>query len=216
MSLESKNYVATLEDVARLTRDVLTARKEAENGRATFLCAVIATTQAELGLNPRQRAAGSNGKLNAEEREEQLAALEAVGKRFYDVVVKTARELIDTPDKGGRMLQKRTAFARSSLSTVRKWIRHGGDITSLVAARTTKGSLYISGRKKGPSVKVLGNQTRRWSTKLEHTLAAFASADPEAAKAQWERVRAAMDRVFRRNAGVPRGRGRGTAERPAA
>lgn len=202
-SLESKNYVATLEDVARITREVLEAHKLRTGGVATYLRALIATTQAELGLNPRQRAAGATGKLNAEETAEQLAALEKVGERFYGAVVKAAKEKIEGPDRGGAILHKRTGFSRSSLSTVRTWVRRGNDITSLVAARVTKAALYVKG-KRGKSVKVLGNQAQRFGTRLEETLATFAAADRDAAQAQWERLRAQLDRVFRRGNGGSR------------
>lgn len=197
-SLEAKKYVATLEDVARITRDVLEAHKLRTGGVATYLSSLIATTIAELGENPRQRAGGSTGKLSAEETAEQLAALQTVSDRFYAVVVKTAREKIDTPDKGGLILNKRTGFARSSLSTVRKWVRHGNDITSLVPGRTTKAALYIPSRRKGgPSPKVLGNRSRRFAVGLETALKALAAADRGAAVEEWERVKAHMDRILR-------------------
>lgn len=207
MSLESKNYVATLEDVARITRDVLEAHKLRTGGVATYLKALIATTQSELGENPRQRAPISNGKLSAEETAEQLAVLETVGARFYGAVVKAAKEKIEGPDRGGLILNRRTGFARSSMTSIRRWVKAGNDITSLVAARTTKAALHVPGRRKGPSVKVLGNRTRRLSAKLVDTLKALAEADKDVAAVFAEPVRAALDRILKRNAGVPRTRG---------
>lgn len=197
-SLESKNYVATPEDVARITRDVLEAHKLRTGGVATYLSALIATTIAELGENPRQRTASATDKLSAEETAEQLAALDKVHTRFYAVVVKTAREKIEGPDRGGLILNRRTGFARSSMSTVRKWVRHGNDITSLVPGRTTKAMLYIKGKRNGPSVKVLGNQTRRYSSRLEKTLSTLAQTDMEAAREQWGRLKARMEHIFAR------------------
>lgn len=197
MSLETRHYVATLEDVAEITRTVFAAQSQNSEGRATFLRSIVATTQAELNATPRKRAPASPVKLSAEETAEQLAALESVGARFLKIVTKTARELITGADPGGLILNKRTNFARSSLSVIRKWVRAGHDITSLVASRVTKAALYVRGRRKGPSVKVLGNQTKRFGTRLERTLAVFAATDREAATAQWERLRAQLDAVFR-------------------
>lgn len=197
MSLESRHYVATLDDVAALTRDIITAQKQGSEGRATYLRALIATTQAELGQTPRQRTAPI-GKLNDEERNHQLKVLEEVGARFYGAVVKAARAQIEGPDRGGRELNRRTTFARTSLSAIRRWVRAGNDITSLVAARTTKASLAVAGRRKGPSPKVLGNQTRRYAARLEKTLATLAAADPAAAVQHWERLKAHMDRILAR------------------
>lgn len=211
MSLESKHYVATLEDVAEITRDVIDAQKKGSEGRATYLRALIATTQAELGQHPRQRAADI-GKLTEEERLEQLKALEAVGLRFYGAVVKAAKEKITGPDRGGLELNRRTTFARTSLSAIRRWVKAGNDITSLVAARTTKASLAVVGRRKGPSPKVLSNQSRRYAARLEKTLATLASTDREAAAQQWERLKAHVERIL----GKRRGNGHDTARKAAA
>lgn len=198
MSLESRHYVATSDDVAALTRDIIDAQKKGGEGRATYLRALIATTQAELGQHPRQRTV-SIGKLDAEERERQLKALEAVNARFYPIVVKAAREKITGPDRGGRELNRRTTFARTSLSAIRRWVKAGNDITSLVAAKTTKASLAVVGRRRGPSPKVLGNQTRRFGARLEKTLVTLAAADPEAAAAAWQKLKAHMDKLLARH-----------------
>src|SRR5690242_1993333 len=124
MSLESKHYVATAEDVAAIAREVLNAQKQGSEGRATYLRALIATTQAELGQNPRQRS-GEIAKVKDEARDEQLAALEKVNERFYAIVVRIAKDKIEGPDRGGRELNRRTTFARTSLSAIRRWVRAG-------------------------------------------------------------------------------------------
>jgi hypothetical protein len=200
-SLETRHYVATLEDVAAITREVIAAQKSGQQSRNTYLSAVIATTQKELGERPRLRSA-SPMKLSEEERAEQLAALESVGERFYGAVVKAARELIGGADRGGRELNRRTTFARTSLSAIRRWVKAGNDITSLVAGRTTKAALATPGRRKGPSVKVLGNQTRRYGSRLEKTLSTLAQADAEAAREAWLRLKARMERIFARRGSV--------------
>lgn len=204
MSLESKHYVATPEDVAAIAREVLNAQKQGSEGRATYLRALVATTQAELGLNPRLRS-GEIGKVKDEERDRQLAALETVHERFYAIVVRVAKDKIEGPDRGGRELNRRTTFARTSLSAIRRWVRAGNDITSLVAGRVTKRVLATPSRRKGVSVKVLGNQTRRYGDSLERTLATLAQADADAAREQWLRLKARMERIFaRRGSGALR------------
>ena len=203
MSLESKHYVATAEDVARITREVLEAHKKRSSGVATYLSSLIATTIAELGEQPRQRAPGSTpGKLSTEEIAEQVAALEKVDERFYAVVKKTAKDLIEVPDRGGLLLNRRTAFARSSRSMLMKWVRHGRDITRLVPGHTTKAMLYIPGKRKGPSVKVLGNRMAKHTELLEQTLSTFAQADADAAREQWMRLKVRMERIFARRTGT--------------
>ncbi|MGH8235388.1 MAG: hypothetical protein ACREXP_00010 [Steroidobacteraceae bacterium] len=164
---------------------------------------MIATTQAELGLNPRQRS-GEIGKLKDDERAEQLAALETVGERFHAVVVKTAKDKIEGPDRGGRELNRRTTFARTSLSAIRRWVKAGNDITSLVAGRVTKRMLATASTRKGKSPKVLTNQTRRFGASLEATLATLAAADPDAAREQWMKLKARMERIFARKGNVTR------------
>lgn len=198
MSLESKHYVATPDDVAQITREIIAAQKQGSEGRATYLRALIATTQAELGQQPRQRAASPAGKLTEEEKAAQLAALEKVHERFYVAVVKAAKALIDGPDRGGLELNKRTNFARSSASTLRRWVRAGNDITGLVASRTTKAMLAVTGRRKGPSPKVLRNQANRFGARLQRTIATWAAEDPTAAARQWEQVKAQIEAALRR------------------
>jgi hypothetical protein len=197
MSLETKHYVATLEDVADITREIISAQKAGAEGRATYLRVLIATTQSELGQHPRQRTVDT-AKLSDAERETQLAALETVGKRFYDVVTKAAKALIDGPDRGGLELNRRTTFARTSLSAIRRWVTAGNDITNLAAGRTTKASLVVAGRRKAPTAKVLSNQTKRYAARLERTLATLAITDRETALRQWERLKAHMEKILRR------------------
>lgn len=201
MSLESKHYVATAEDVAQITREVLNAQKTNRERRDTYLSALVATTQAELNEHPRQRMPTASKKLDDETRVEQLAALEKVNARFYAIVVRVAKETLEGPDRGGRQLNRRTGFARSSKSAIYRWIRAGNDITGLVASRVTKRLLAVAGRKRGPSLKVLGNQTHRFGTRLEQTLLTFAASDKEAAAEQWAKLKARMERIFARRTG---------------
>lgn len=196
MSLE-KQQAAALERVTAIAKEVLNAQKQGSEGRANYLRELVLATQLELGQNPRQRS-GEISKVKDEEREEQLTALETVHSRFYAIVMRIARDKIEGPDRGGLQLNRRTGFARSSMSTIRKWVRAGNDVTGLVASRIIKRMLVIPGRRKGPSVKVLGNQARRYGTSLEATLVTFAHADADAAREEWVRLKVRMERIFAR------------------
>ena len=132
MSLESKNYVATPADIAALAQAYARALEASGSVRGHYLRALVATTQAELGAKPRQRASGEDKpSLDEAGIKLQLQSLETVHERFYAVV-------LDNVDGNAEERNRRSGFARSAVSTVRAYIRAGHDITLLAAARVTK------------------------------------------------------------------------------
>lgn len=138
MSLESKHYIATPADIAALARAYGEALTVSVNVRGHYLRALVATTQAELGSKPRLRTSGEESpSLDAEAVKTQLAALEAVHSRFYEIV-------LDNIDGNADERNRRSGFARSAMSTVRGYIRAGFDITLVAAARITKAALAES------------------------------------------------------------------------
>jgi hypothetical protein len=138
MSIETNQYVATAADVEKLAHTILEAEIASTGARGTFLKAVVGTTQAELGSQPRMRNTKAD-RLNDETTAEHLKAFEAVSKRFTEAVNKAAQAMEPKPDVD--MMRSRTAFARSALSTVRGFIRAGNDIRALAAHKVTKAML---------------------------------------------------------------------------
>jgi hypothetical protein len=185
MSLESRKYVASPTDIENLTRSVLEASITSTEGRSTYLATLIATTQARLAGAPRKRLS-SPTKLSPTERDKQLEVLDEVAGLFYDHVKKAARETLKAHNRYSAIEEnKRTNFARSSLSILRKWVKVGNDITSLVAGRTSKSMLTVEPRAgRPPSERILKNQFTRIMERLRPVTIALKDADPKAVRAE--------------------------------
>jgi hypothetical protein len=196
MSLESKHYLASPTDVEAITRSVLEAQTKNSGGRATYLMALIATTQHALGIAPRQRQAPNSGKISRELREKHLAALDAQNEIFYAAVMKAAREILGA-NIDPIELNRRTNFARSAVSTVRRWIRIGNDITTLVAAKTTKSSLAVAARReKQTSPKVLTNRVRKYGDRFLLTVVKLGESDAKIAREALEDAKATIQQTL--------------------
>lgn len=196
MSLENKNYVATAADIESLTRAVVEAAQTGAEGRASYLRALIATTQVRLKAAPRRRQAAIP-KLSAADTEVQLAALDAVHAHFYEHVKKAVREtLLAHGVRTAIDENRRTNFARSSMSVARRWVKAGNDITSLVAGRTSKAMLAVAPRKKA-SARILTNRFSRFSHKLKPVAIALFAADHNTGRVEWEKFKEEIDNIMR-------------------
>lgn len=164
-SIEHRNYVATPQDIERIAGTILDSTQAADSGRGTYLKALVATTQAELGSQPRKRPSHSTH-LDENGVAAQLAAFEAVYARFHEAVVKVAEATV--PDPNAALMRSRTAFSRSAGSTVRSFIRAGNDIRSLVAAKVIKKALAVPRARRKFTVEAL----RKRAVKLTEELAA--------------------------------------------
>lgn len=138
-----KTYIATPAEVKRLTLDILKAAQEAAEGPRTYLRLVVGTTIHELGAKALKRVGGRHPKLTPEESQRQLAALDAVNERFYAAVVEAAEQGLPPGRDRAKLLNRRTNFARSAVSTVRSYIRAGHDLRRIVVERCTKRSLQV-------------------------------------------------------------------------
>lgn len=176
-------------DIATLTKEVLTAADEIETGRSTYLRWLVADTQTELGAEP-PKIRRKPKVLEANEIEGQLAALNKVHERFYAVVTKTASEALAPAMKDrAQELNRRTNFARSSVSTVRTWIKAGNDVTTLAPARVTKSQLAAPAKTpKPPSTKRLKSRAATQSKELVKTLLLLSESDKDAAASELQLV----------------------------
>jgi len=183
-TLENRNYVATPADITALVRQHDEAMTAQGTARATYLKALVATTQAELGSPVRQRGARA-AKIAAEEIAKQVAAMEVVQQRFYAAVLQAIGE--------GPPAQRnaRANFARTAASTLRRWIKAGNDVRALAAARVTKEALRITGaarRTASPTAR----RAERTANRFTDMVTELAKADKGAAIAALE---AAMTRI---------------------
>lgn len=199
--LESKHFIASPTDVAVITKAVLDARLRNTGSRADYFKALLATTQAALGVAPRQRQVTNPTKIPEKVWSKHLAALEEQNKIFYDEVVKTTKEFLG-PNYDPDELQSSTGFARSSVSTLRTWIRAGNDITDLVAAKTKKSELGKAAKKqKRTSPRVLSNRVRKHGDRFQAAIAKvgeakLAEADAAAVRENLEAVKASIQQTL--------------------
>lgn len=169
MTLIKNRYVATDSDIAKLTTDHLGALETAIATRGTYLRALVATAQAELGAEPRLAAPrGRLAKLSPEDAAKQLEALQRVHERFYAVVTKTAGEGLSGKGAADE-LNRRTNFARTALYAARTWLRAGNDLTALVVPKLTKATLAVRSTQRVAS-------PRRLKTRVENLSKAVMSA----------------------------------------
>lgn len=177
MSLESKHYLASPTEVEAITRAVLEARTTGGESRASYLKALVAKTQSNLGQTPRAHAVAVK-QISKEQRAEQLAALKTAHIEYYAIVKTTVSALI----KPGKARNSATNFARTSLATVVKWVRAGNDVTCLAPSRVTKYELEQAVKKqKAPSQTILANRVTKYLSELRTRIAELSKADKAAA-----------------------------------
>ena len=182
-TLEAKGYIASDDDVKKLTTAIFDGDAQAESGRSTYLKTLVASTQAELGAKPRARASSKAPRLDDETVAAQLSALAVVHERFYTLIADMADKAVPKGAKDrGIEVNRKTNFARTALYAVRGWIRDKRDITAVAAKTVTKLSLAVEAATPKPaSPKVLKVRAERESKALMVTLMALADGDKAAA-----------------------------------
>ncbi len=199
MTIDTKTFVATAEDIQELTRSNLDAVKDIETTRQTYLRALIGTTQAEL-KGTKEITEGM-----------QVKSLAIVQKRFYTAVlaVITTADIADNPrlrpeEKTRRSLERnrRSNFARSAYSTLKSWLQSGKDLTTLKPATVSKSQLaaetprrHMAARAVKPD-KIRG-KVEALITSLLNSTRQLANADPvEARKVLDEAMQAIAKELF--------------------
>lgn len=174
--LEQKNYVASNEDIEAITQAALEASNLAGASRATYLRALVGTTQQQLGMVAGRRR-GVPSPMDDTEMKRQLDALEIVQERFYAAVIKiVSAAAILEGERGldrGTVYQRRATFARTSKATLRAWILSGNSLKGLVPAKVTKYALQAETQKRtgqpirAPSTRFLTGFTERLMTRIK-------------------------------------------------
>lgn len=133
--MNSKSW--TVSEIRTLARETVDGRQKTIAARGAYFRALVETAQADLGGK-----AGQEG---------QLAAVRAVHKKFYPIVL----EAVTTPDiaksdkapkperiRRGLERNRRSNFARSAYGTIRRWLRaEGHDLMKLDPEKVTKSQL---------------------------------------------------------------------------
>jgi hypothetical protein len=183
--LEHNQYVATPADIKALTAEQMNAIGTSNRGRTTYLRAVIATTQDTLGITPKARSQGQPVKLTKEVKSAQLEALEATHDKFYKAVIAAIEENPVEEENGKATTSKaavtrRATFARTAMSTIRSWVKHGHDLSTLFPAKVTKHAITLptgQRRQRKPSAKRLVTAVQSQVKELIVTLLALSEVD---------------------------------------
>ena len=169
MDIAKHDYTATPADIALVARTYFASQDNVGEGRTTYLRALVATSQVHLRIN------GS----------EPLKAIEDVNSGFYAEVLKEANAATPprTPNRAGT-INRRTNFARTSMTALRAWVRADGDLLKLVPKRVTKGALVVAHKARAPSVSRLKAQTGKRVEALLNVLVALGKVDRESAQTE--------------------------------
>lgn len=189
-----KNFVSTEADIRSLTQDYVQAHLSADGSRLTYLRALIATTQKELGGEPRANNAPKRGALGDEARAKQLAALASVHARFYPVVIEVVEASLDgiAAKDRAKELNRRTNFARTALYAARLYVRAGKDLTGVAAGKVTKSALTVVLAPSVPSARRLKTRVERASKAFITSLLALGESDQEGARAELDTLLGVM------------------------
>lgn len=168
----------TDKQVTMIAESIFNAQSADSTGRATYLRTLIDATKEELS--------GKKG----EPANTQLAALQRVHERFYELILKAASPFVPKTQKDRSItLHARANFARTALSSVRNHIRAGYDIAALNSAKATKATLARPKQNVHPlSVKRWVSRAESQSKALVATLLGLADADKAAAVEEMQLV----------------------------
>lgn len=139
LTLEQRGFIATADDIERLTHQVIDSKNLSRDAHSTYLRALVASTQDKLGLTGRRKQPQA---LTPAEVTQQLEGLEAVQKVFYEAVLRAVAVAPAQDDERGLskadMIQRRGTFARTAKASLRAFIATGHSVAGINVARVTK------------------------------------------------------------------------------
>lgn len=164
-------------EISAVATSIFNSIKSIDVGRVSYLRMLIDATQDVIGKK-------------AEPAATQLAALQSVHERFYEIILTAAQPFVPRTQKDRAVeLHRRANFARTALSAVRGHIRAGEDIYQVNAQKVTKAAL-AKPKAKPPKVSV-----KRWKERAETqskaliaTLMGLSDADKAAAITEMQLV----------------------------
>lgn len=180
-TIVAANFMADATQVERLAGTVV----EGQAADGTYLRVVLAHMQANLGKPQRGRRRAAPDAHAAE------VVLDGIHENLYASVLKG----VGPEDLATNERNRRATFARSAASTVRYFIRNGGDVRTVEVATATKNGLRKAVQPESEAPAEGETRTERAFRKAQDALVAsaqrlLARGDPDIAR---ERIEAAMD-----------------------
>lgn len=180
-NLARAGYIVTDAVLTALAREYASGVEQAEGVRGTYLRILVAHSKRELETRGVKRATADAAK----------AAVQAAHDQLYPVVLKA----ITTPDiapdddasaeetrRRTRERNRRSTFARTSKTTLIRWIEAGGRLVSLNPAEVTKEGLQAlyAGARAGPGTPA--QRVERLRTTMEKQIRDLLEEDADAAR----------------------------------
>jgi hypothetical protein len=169
-TIARSRYRATGEQIQQLARGVVAGKRAA----GTYLRVLVAACKTQL---------------NGKQRMTQRKAIDVTHARFYPHVQKGVGEAGTAKERN-----RRCTFARTAASTLRGFVKAGGDIRSLEPGEVTKASL----RAHGQPVPVGTRQEQSFDRShgaILRAAALLAETSPSAARKRIERAITALQKV---------------------
>lgn len=193
-TIERKHYAATEHDVELLAASHFQADTLAKRADGQYLRILVAALKAQFN--------GSRRKLSQADTDNHMEFLAATHAKLYSAVVRgvTTDDVadnegldVDVRRQRAAVRNGRAAFARSAASTLKAFLRAGGDVRTLTVDTVTKGTLRAStSRMVAPDANPAQVATQAALGRVLRLVQAMAAEDPEGAR---EALEEAMERM---------------------
>ena len=202
--IEKAHYMATEHDVEALAALHLANVEAASGTDGQYLRIMLAALKAKYGNGGVPRI-GRRRLLTDVDRAQHVATLAEHHARLYPFVLKgiTTPDVADdaTMDVEARRARatvrnNRAGFARSATSTIKSWIKAGGDIRGLDVTTATKTALRAFTRSQVAPDAAAHDPARSALGRLTGALKAMATEDPDSAREATERAMEELQQIL--------------------
>lgn len=148
--IEKADYCVSMDVVRNLATQHLSAQQAVSQTHGAYFRILLATTQKEICGKPTLRARPKMDTPTAEELAEHLEAFEKAHAALYATVLDAVRssDVEDRPNlstdemnRRAKERNRRSNFARSAASTLRTFIKRGGNVLRLAVHTATKNAV---------------------------------------------------------------------------
>ena len=198
--IEKAGYLVTGTDVEALAALHLANVDAASGTDGQYLRIMLASVKAKHPAT-----VGRRRLLTDIDRAQHVATLAEAHGRLYPFVLKgiTTPDVEDRPELDAEsrraravVRDSRAGFARSAASTVKAWIKAGGDIRGLDVATATKTALRAFTRSQVAPAAAVHDPARSALGRLTGAIRTMATEDPEAARAATEAALAELRQLL--------------------